>query len=55
MCGKAIEPLGEVHDPAVEAGLILSREVYGDGETLCRECLAGRGRLAMMYCTEFYG
>lgn len=55
LCGKSFDPGFSVSDPAVEAGLLMAKELYGDGDTLCQDCLASRGKLAMMYCSEFYG
>ncbi len=53
LCQTPFDPAAPVTDPAVEAGLFLAREFYGDGGELCHECLASRGRLGMMYCREF--
>jgi hypothetical protein len=53
LCNSSFDPTLPVTDPAVEAGLFLAREFYGDGTELCQECLASRGRLGMMYCREF--
>jgi hypothetical protein len=50
ICGCSFDPETiSLADPAVEVGLILAREKYGDAGTLCTPCLANRGRLAMMY------
>jgi len=54
LCQKPFEPLKEDPDPAVQAGIILARERYGDVETICRDCLASRGRLAMMYDPDVF-
>ena len=48
-CGADFDPENLPHDPAVEAGLILARERYNDAGEVCANCLASRGRLAMMY------
>jgi len=48
-CGQEFDPDQLPADPAVEAGLILARERYGDAGQVCANCLASRGRLAMMY------
>ena len=53
-CGKSFEPVIENHDPAVQAGIHLAMEKYGDLESTCCECLASRGRLAMMYDPEMF-
>jgi hypothetical protein len=53
VCKKTYDPKTPITDPAEEAGLFMAREVYGDAEDLCLPCLANRGRLAMMYCTEY--
>ena len=50
ICKGSFDPAGVgSSDPAVEVGLILAREKYGDAGTVCAPCLASRGRLAMMY------
>ena len=49
VCGGEFDPDKLPADPAVQAGLILSRERFNDAGTVCAECLANRGNLAMMY------
>ena len=48
-CGTEFDPEDMPRDNAVEAGLILAKEKFGDDGKLCANCLASRGRLAMMY------
>jgi hypothetical protein len=48
-CGQEFDPENLPDDAAVEAGLILAAERYGDAGSVCADCLASRGRLAMMY------
>lgn len=48
-CGSAFDPDILPNSADVEAGLILARERYGDVGRVCADCLASRGRLAMMY------
>lgn len=54
LCRREFEGWGDVSDPAVQAGIILAREKYSDVESICRDCLASRGRLAMMYDPEVF-
>lgn len=49
LCGKTFDPALELTDPAQLAGQLLAQEEYGDAGELCPDCLASRGRLAMMY------
>lgn len=50
VCGSEFDPAGIcLADPAVESGWILAREKFADAGTVCEQCLANRGRLAMMY------
>jgi ribosomal protein L40E len=48
-CGAEFDPDSLPDDIAVQAGLILAQERYGDAGKVCADCLASRGRLAMMY------
>jgi hypothetical protein len=48
-CGAEFDPDQLPDDAAVEAGLVLARERYHDAGKVCANCLASRGRLAMMY------
>ena len=49
LCQQEFDPEMELTDPAQLAGQHLAREDYGDDGELCPDCLASRGRLAMMY------
>jgi rubredoxin len=49
LCGKEFDPDKPSDDPAVKAGEILAEERYNDAGQVCTDCLASRGRLAMMY------
>ncbi len=55
VCQQLFEPEQPPVTPDQEAGAFLAVELYGDSGQLCLDCLANRGRLGMMYCTEFYG
>lgn len=58
LCKVCNQPFDPAHKPATpdqEAGAFLAAELYNDLGQLCLDCLANRGRLGMMYCTEFYG
>ncbi|MDT8442168.1 MAG: hypothetical protein RQ723_10950 [Desulfuromonadales bacterium] len=48
-CGAEFDPDCMPDEPAVQAGLLLARERYDDAGQVCVDCLASRGRLAMMY------
>ncbi len=48
-CGAIFDPAELPNDAAVQAGMILAAERYGDAGEVCANCLASRGRLAMMY------
>ncbi len=48
-CGAEFDPDAIPDEPAVQAGLILAEERYRDAGSVCANCLASRGRLAMMY------
>ena len=48
-CGEEFDPENLPGGSEVEAGMILARERYGDHGKVCANCLASRGRLAMMY------
>jgi len=48
-CGEEFDPENLPDNASVEAGLILAAERYGDAGEVCANCLANRGRLAMMY------
>ncbi len=49
LCRKEFDPQLELTEPAQLAGEILAKEEYGDAGEVCPDCLASRGRLAMMY------
>jgi len=55
ICNQSFDPDTPLDDPSEQAGLFLARELYDDADELCPQCLANRGKLGMMYCTEFYG
>jgi len=55
ICGKTFDPNAPLDNPSEQAGLHMARELYDDADQLCPQCLANRGTLGMMYCTEFYG
>jgi hypothetical protein len=48
-CGEKFDPDKLPDDAAVQAGMILAEERYDDAGQVCGNCLASRGRLAMMY------
>ena len=48
-CHREFDPQDLPDEPAVQAGLLLAQERYNDAGCLCANCLASRGRLAMMY------
>lgn len=48
-CGTKFDPTKLPDDASVQAGLILAEERYNDAGEICGDCLASRGRLAMMY------
>jgi rubredoxin len=48
-CGKDFDPENLPMDNDVQAGLILAKEKFADDGKVCPDCLASRGRLAMMY------
>ena len=54
LCHESFDPTAVSQDPAVEVGLVLAREQYDDEGEVCLVCLAGRGRLAMMYLREAF-
>jgi hypothetical protein len=53
ICGKIFDPDSAAQTPAGEAGEFMAREIWGDAGELCPACLASRGILGMMYCSEF--
>jgi hypothetical protein len=48
-CGEEFDPENLPNDAAVQAGQILAEERFDDAGKVCANCLANRGRLAMMY------
>ena len=54
LCQKPFESLESSADPALQAGIHLAKTRYADLETTCADCLASRGRLAMMYDPEVF-
>ena len=54
LCKKQFDPQLELTDPAQLAGQHLAKEDYGDAGLLCPDCLASRGRLAMMYRSDCF-
>mgnify|MGYP001221654425 CR=1 FL=1 len=48
-CHSEFDPQDLPDEPAVQAGLLLAEERYNDAGSICGNCLASRGRLAMMY------
>lgn len=54
LCQKEFDPLQPLTDPAEIAGQILAEEDYGDAGQICTDCLASRGRLAMMYRSDCF-
>jgi hypothetical protein len=54
-CHKDYDLQQPFDEPAQQAGLILAEEEYGDAGEICGDCLASRGRLAMMYRSDYFG
>jgi len=54
LCQQTFDPEVELTDPEQLAGQYLAREDYGDDGELCPDCLASRGRLAMMYRADCF-
>ena len=54
LCSKEFDSNQTLEDPAQQAGLILAEEEYGDAGDICDDCLASRGRLAMMYRSDYF-
>jgi hypothetical protein len=54
MCLKEFDPEQILTDPAQLAGQMLAKEDYRDEGELCPDCLASRGRLAMMYRSDCF-
>lgn len=54
LCQKKFDPQQPLTEPAQLAGQLLAEEEYGDAGQLCTDCLASRGRLAMMYRSDCF-
>ena len=52
-CGQSFDPQNLPETPEVQVGLLLSQERFNDEGKVCADCLASRGRLAMMYDCQF--
>jgi hypothetical protein len=53
-CGSEFDPAQPLSLPEQQAGLLLAEREYADAGEVCGDCLASRGRLAMMYKTECF-
>ena len=54
LCHKSFDPTLQPSEPDQLAGQHLAENDYGDAGQLCLECLASRGRLAMMYRSDCF-
>jgi len=54
LCQHPFDPHQPLDDPAQVAGNYLAEQEYGDAGQLCGDCLASRGRLAMMYRSDCF-
>ena len=54
LCQKSFDPAVQHSDPDQIAGQLLAEQEYGDAGQLCDDCLASRGRLAMMYRSDCF-
>lgn len=54
LCKRSFDPEQELTLPEQQAGLLLAESEYHDAGEVCADCLASRGRLAMMYKTECF-
>jgi len=54
LCKKTFDPDQPLTEPAQLAGQHLAERDYGDAGQLCPDCLASRGRLAMMYRSDCF-
>jgi hypothetical protein len=54
LCKKRFDPAQSLTEPAQIAGQLLAEADYGDAGQLCLDCLASRGRLAMMYRSDCF-
>jgi len=54
ICRQPFDPAQLLDMPEHQVGLHLAEQEYKDVGEVCAECLASRGRLAMMYKTECF-
>ncbi|MFO7577339.1 MAG: hypothetical protein R6W66_06380 [Pelovirga sp.] len=54
LCGHLFDPHQALTEPAQLAGQHLAEQEYGDAGKVCADCLASRGRLAMMYRSDCF-
>lgn len=54
LCHKSFDPRQQLDLPEQQAGLLLAEQEYNDAGEVCGDCLASRGRLAMMYRSECF-
>lgn len=54
LCRKPFDPEVPATEPDQLAGQLLAEQEYGDSGELCLDCLASRGRLAMMYRSDCF-
>ncbi len=54
LCHKLFDPEQPAREPDQLAGQHLAESEYGDAGQLCLNCLASRGRLAMMYRSDCF-
>lgn len=54
ICQQSFEPDQRPTEPDQLAGQLLAEQDYDDAGELCLNCLASRGRLAMMYRTDCF-
>ncbi len=53
VCNQDFDPAVLLDSPEVQMGILLARERFADEGRVCGCCLASRGRLAVMYDSEF--
>ncbi len=54
LCKNHFDPPQQLDLPEHKVGLHLAEQEYHDVGEVCADCLASRGRLAMMYKTECF-
>lgn len=54
LCKQTFDPAQLPTEPAQLAGQLLAEQDYADAGQLCLNCLASRGRLAMMYRSDCF-